>query len=155
MDHTTVWLRQQFGRKVFFPDRTTGEFTFPPSEVDNGDNFFVHGTPYQPVTTVPQVPIVTPSTSITDARPVFTSKKSAPVISLKVIQASMRRLPSGKVEFNQKSQTFIDIKEDTANVNYISSAVQNKWGSNYVLVTSDGLAIDDCSGATGRYYIYV
>jgi hypothetical protein len=43
----------------------------------------------------------------------------------------------GKAEFMPQTQTFVDVTESTANVIYITTAVQRKWGSQYVLVTSD------------------
>ena len=56
-----------------------------------------------------------------------------------------------KTEFMPQAQTFVDVTESTANVNYITSTVQRKWGSQYVLVTSDGLQIEDGSGTQGMY----
>ena len=55
----------------------------------------------------------------------------------------------GKAEVTPQTQTFVDVTESTAHVNYIASAVQRKWGSQYVLVTSDGLQIEDGSGTQG------
>lgn len=70
-------------------------------------------------------------------------------INVKVIQASMKRLSSGKCTFTHLSQTFVDVTESTANVNYIKNVVQKRWGYNYVLVTADGLEIEDSSGTQG------
>ena len=68
---------------------------------------------------------------------------------MKIVQASIRRLPSGKTEFIPQNQTFVDVTEATANLHYVSSAVQHKWGQDYALVTSDGLKVDDSSGTKG------
>ena len=70
-------------------------------------------------------------------------------LSVKIIQASMRRLAGGKVEFGHIGQTFLDVTEATANVHYIGNAVQRKWGNEYILVTADGLQIEDSSGTQG------
>lgn len=78
----------------------------------------------------------------------FTRK--SPSTNVKVVQATMKRLSSGKIEFTTQNQTFVDVTEITANLHYISSVVQRKWGSQYVLVTSDGLKIDDSSGTQGK-----
>ena len=59
-------------------------------------------------------------------------------------------LNAGKVEFSVAHQTFITISEPNANVNYIQSVVQQKWGREYILVTSDGLPIEDGSGTQGQ-----
>ena len=69
--------------------------------------------------------------------------------NVKIIQASVRHLPSGKLEFSPQNQTFVDVMEATANLHYVSSAVQRKWGQEYTLVTSDGLKVDDSSGTKG------
>ena len=44
----------------------------------------------------------------------------------------------------------MDVTEATANLHYVSSAVQRKWGQEYTLVTSDGLKVDDSSGTKGE-----
>ena len=50
------------------------------------------------------------------------------------------------------NQTFVDVTEATmANVNYITAAVQHRWGPDHSLVTSDGLQLDDSSGTQGEY----
>ena len=79
------------------------------------------------------------------------STKKAQTMNVKVIQATIKRLPGGRCEFCHIGQTFVDIIESTANVHYIRSAVQKRWGSDHVLVTADGLEIEDCSGTQGIY----
>ena len=81
----------------------------------------------------------------------LTARRCRHYINVKVIQATMKRLSSGKCEFVHLGQTFVDVIESTANVNYIKSVVQNRWGSNYILVTADGLEIEDSSGTQGSY----
>ena len=62
----------------------------------------------------------------------------------------MKRLSNGEVEFMAQNQTFVDVTETTANLHYIiSTAIQRKWGPEYVVVTSDGLKLDDSSGTQG------
>ena len=70
-------------------------------------------------------------------------------MKVKVVQATMKKLPSGKMEFKSENQTYVTVTEGTANLDYVSQAVQRKWGSHYVLVTSDGLKLDD--SAQGIY----
>ncbi len=50
---------------------------------------------------------------------------------------------TGQPDFSQLNQTFVTVTDITANVDYISSAVQRKWGADHVLVTADGLRLDD------------
>lgn len=61
----------------------------------------------------------------------------------------MKRLPNGKAEFSAENQIFISVSEGNANVHFIQNVVQQKWGRSYVLVTSDGLSIEDSSGTQG------
>ena len=71
--------------------------------------------------------------------------------SVEIIQASMKRLANGKADFVPQNQTFVDLCEATANVNYVTSVIQQKWGSDHFLVTSDGLQLDDSSGTQGEH----
>lgn len=70
-------------------------------------------------------------------------------ISVKVVQAGFKRQSGGRPEFTPQNQTFVDLTEATANVNYVTSVIQRRWGTEYVMVTSDGLKIDDSSGTQG------
>ena len=70
-------------------------------------------------------------------------------VIVKIVKATMTTGLNGKPEFTPLTQTFVDVTESTANTNYILNAVQRKWGSQYVIVTSDGLQIDDGSGTQG------
>lgn len=67
---------------------------------------------------------------------------------MKVVQAHLEK-EAGRVEFQMEGQTFVDVTEATANVENILNTVQDNWGDNYVLVTNDGLEIEDCSGTQG------
>ena len=60
----------------------------------------------------------------------------------------------------------MELTEATANMQYVTSAVQHEWGAEYVVVTSDGLPIPDSSSTQGMlctlsmylhhyYYLYV
>ena len=82
-------------------------------------------------------------------KPIFSAKKE-PTVSVKVVQAQLTRSSSGKAEFQRQGQLFIDVTEATANVPYISSAIQKKWGNDYLLVTVDGLEIKDSAGTQGN-----
>ena len=48
-----------------------------------------------------------------------------------------------------ESDRCFDVTEATANFHYISSTIQRKWGQEYILVTYDGLKLDDSSGTQG------
>lgn len=146
-------MQKQFGRKVYFPDPSTSQFDFG-NDLDDGDNLVVRGMKRQSTGAVGSHFDPSPASSscnvVTPSRPVFTTKRPLE-FNLKVIQATMKRLHRlGKVEFTQQCQTFIDIREDTANAIHITSMIQIKWGNDYVLVTKDGLPIEDCAGTKGN-----
>ena len=79
-------------------------------------------------------------------KPILPSKKEQSV-KVKIVQATMKKT-TGRPEFTQLNQTFITVTDTTANVDYISSAVQRKWGADHVLVTADGLRLDDSAQGT-------
>jgi len=45
--------------------------------------------------------------------------------------------------FKYLIQTFLWIVESTANLEYVVAIVQKRWGSEYVIVTNDGLKVED------------
>ena len=105
----------------------------------------------------PSVPIATPGSSgmssgnnATPLRQIVPfAKKGSNTINVKVVKAAMKHLGKGKVEFSSRGQTYIDVTDSTANVHYITNAVQQKWGTGFQLVTADGLALEDSSGTQG------
>ena len=123
-------------------------------------NLLVEGAP--PVNQTQAVPCSTPfrggpqsssSTNHPMYKPIFSAKKE-PTANVKVVQAQLTRSSSGKAEFQRQGQLFIDVTEATANAPYISNAVQKKWGNDYMLVTADGLGIEDSAGTQGNSYLY-
>ena len=148
LDPLTVWLREEFGNRAFFPDSSNVKFDLPNDIVRLSISLVVEGAdPAVPGTSSSAVPVATPSVS---ARPSFFSTGGKrQTLNVKIIQASMKRNVGGKVEFVHLSQTFVSITESTANVDYVASVVQRRWGSGYVLVTGDGLEIEDSSGTQG------
>ena len=85
-------------------------------------------------------------------RPTFSFKKTAGSVSVKIVKASyLKSFIGGKGEFQKLGQTYVSVSEATANVRYISSVIKEKWGEDYVLVTSDCLELEDSSGTQGKY----
>ena len=72
------------------------------------------------------------------SRSPFTAKLKSINAIVKVVQASVSKAANGKLEFQKKGQAFVNVNEKTANVHYITSVIQKKWGEEYVLVTDDG-----------------
>ncbi len=52
-----------------------------------------------------------------------------------------------------ETQLYIDISEHTANVEHILREARGRWGDNYVLVTIDGLELQDSEGTKGMLFI--
>lgn len=75
--------------------------------------------------------------------------KPTSIANVKVVQAKFKKLPNGWPDFTILSQTFVEIYETTPNVTYLSSVIKEKWGAEYLLVTSDGLQINDTTGTQG------
>ena len=146
-----MWLQEGFGSRAFFLDAMNAKFDLSNTVAHVSLSLIVEGSdPAVPGTSSGSVHVITPPVT---PRPItlsaFGSKKMQ-TLNVKVIQASMKRLASGKCEFVHLGQTFVDITESTANVNYIKNVVQKRWGSNYILVTADGLEIEDSSGTQGK-----
>ena len=45
-----------------------------------------------------------------------------------------------------QSEMFVKVTESTSNVPFISNVIQSSWGDKYMLVSNDGLEIQDSSG---------
>ena len=66
--------------------------------------------------------------------------------SVKVIRAIMDASRSGKME----AQMHLDITESTANVEHVTREVQQRWGEQYRVVTTEGLELEDCEATQGK-----
>ena len=136
VDPETAYLKEEFGQRAFFPD-SNHEFNLPTCVGVTIFSLMVEGSFLGSRSVALSS---TPGSSGT--RPVFSGKKELSV-KVKVVQASTKKLSSGKVEFTRENQTYVTVTEATANVDYVTQAIQRKWGFNYVLVTADGLKFDD------------
>ncbi len=81
------------------------------------------------------------------------SGSKEPTVNIKIVRAKMDSSRSGKVEFSQEAQMHLDVAESTANVNHILREVHQRWGEEYVIVTVDGLELEDCEGTKGKHVI--
>ena len=59
--------------------------------------------------------------------------------------------PGGKPEFQCTGQMYIELTDTTANVGQVCEAVRRQWGSEYTIVSVEGLEIDDTLATQGRY----
>uniref|UniRef100_A0A1X7VJI3 Uncharacterized protein n=1 Tax=Amphimedon queenslandica TaxID=400682 RepID=A0A1X7VJI3_AMPQE len=154
----TVWLREQRGARVFFPNLSKTSFDVP-SDVEC---LIAMGTPSDGVGVVSSQPsgsgFSTPILSGTTrsmlcpSRPVF-SKKSIDggTANVKIVQAHfVKSTGKGPNKFLPTTeQIFVPVKESTANVLHVTEIMQDSWGTEYVLITSDGLRIQDSAGTRG------
>ena len=154
IDIKTVYLKAEFSPKVFFPHQGSNTFSFTSDVGDTIISLTVHGLP-----SFIKRPIIhqeKPSRSF-DYRFVRTSKKAGPsgTYSLKVMRAEVSRMSTGKISLENSTtgQTFILLDETTANVDFINCEVQKVWGKKYIIVTGNGLPIEDSSGTQGTTVI--
>ena len=143
VDPDTVYLKEEFGQRAYFPD-SNNEFNLPSCVGFTIVSLIVEGSflgsrPVGQMGTNTISP--TPGPSLAH-RPIFSTKKESSV-KVKVVQATLKKSPLGQLEFIRENQTYVTVTEGTANVDYVSQAIQRKWGFTYVLVTSDGLKLDD------------
>lgn len=57
-------------------------------------------------------------------------------------------------EFHVMGQTYIEITDSTANLEYILGVITQRWGNGYTLVTSDGVPLEDSPTTQGTTYKY-
>ena len=138
----TVWLKQEFGRRCYFPDQT-GNFQFDQEVGHAVFSLVVEGAPRGSqsgsCSTGPATNTLQPF-----YKPIASKKECA--FNVKVVKATMNKLANGKVEFQRLEQAHIRIDDRSANVHAVNSAVQAKWGAEFVVVTGDGLEVDDSAG---------
>ena len=121
------------------------EFATPHSTLTSRPSTSLSSTSWRPSGPVPPV-----------FRSIVSSRKgSAASVNLTLIYASMERGPLGKPHFVPLSQTYLEVTEKTARVSDIADHVQNSWGEDVggdelVLVTADGLRLEDSEGTRGQ-----
>ena len=130
LDPATLWLHEEaHGNRAFFPDSHITRFLLNDDVGVLITNLVAMGSPVPTTSLASSVParmsaaLAEPSTSglhISQAQ--FTDSRKAQTTNVKIMQASMKRLANGKVEFLAHTQTFVDVTEVTANLHYTSSA---------------------------------
>ena len=56
----------------------------------------------------------------------------------------------GKPDFTYTGQLYIELTESTANVAQVCEAVRRQWGTEYTVVSTEGLEIDDSLATQGQ-----
>ena len=148
-----MWLQEEFGNRAYFPDTSGTSFDLPLEVGLTMPSMVVQGQPNQAPNTSNMTTVATPGPSSgPSSRPPFTARRSVPSVSVKVVQATMSRLASGKPTFNKIGQTYIDVTDATASVSYVKHIMRQRWGAEYTLVTLDGLELEDSSGTQGECF---
>ena len=150
-------MQEEFGPKAFFPDSSGNSFRFSSDVGDTILSFIVKAASASKASPLVLSAVERSSSDVRwqpSQRPTFSSKKGGSV-SVKIVKASFSsKYSGGKREFEKLGQTFVSVTETTANVIYVSSVIRQKWGEEYVLVTSDGLQLEDSGGTQGKYTIF-
>ena len=170
MNPSEVWLRDEIDGAAYFPLQN-GNFDLSSQGVSRYATLIVEG-PTVPVSTparnnLPRNHLQGPSVSLSSTPGTHSSTplhsfsapntsssfqsviapRRVPSFSLKVIKADVHRIGK-KIDFQPQSQIFIDLVDSTANVDGV---VQCRWGSDYILVTQDGLQLEESPATQGSY----
>ena len=173
VDVSEVWLRDNVTDDAFFPELDGG---FLIADIADYSVLNVEGpesTSLSSDSPLPRRPSQRSGSSMTTsstiapspAPPSFRSvcppgtKKTAS-FALKIIKAKVHKKNKKKLDFEVQSATHFDITDSTANVACILDCVKRKWGEDYVIVTSDGIEIEDSPSTQGKsrftlYYNYI
>ena len=68
---------------------------------------------------------------------------------MKIVQAHLSFTSGGKPRFQPVGQMYVPVHETTANVPHVLSAVQQEFGQSYIIVTADGIELQDSPGTQG------
>ena len=137
------------------PD-ANGDFNLPQNEISYGTTLHVEGSDYSilPVVVV-AVAVENRQSSPSTFQSIIPAKRCNLFArySLKVVKATISGKAGNKPVFNNLEQIYVDLTDKTASAITIKSAVQDEWGDDYTVVTSDGLEVRDSAGTTGKVYI--
>ena len=145
-----IWLKDDIDGSAFFPseDGTFEGLVAYQTLLVQGEQIQSSHVASRTLNSTPTRPLDSETASGSAFRSVTRSSPSPVTYNLKVIKATMKKR-SKKVTFDPIHQMYLEIKESTANVHYISLAVTKKWGKGYMLVTNDGLQLEDTEATRG------
>ena len=74
-----------------------------------------------------------------------------PSYFLKIVKAKMAKPKAkGKITVEVLDQSFLEMTEKEANVAVVSKHIVETWGSNWILVSAEGIEIGDCPATRGE-----
>ena len=150
----TIWLQNSVSNRIFLPD-DGGAFSGISKDSSVGCyGLVINGVPLSSTATVSS-PSPTVAASSHDPPPFFKSvvSKRHGTVKLKIIAAHMSYSSNGKPQFQNQDSLFVDVDEASANATTLQKLVQEEFGGNYIIVSSDGLIIKDSPATRGKYTI--
>jgi len=69
--------------------------------------------------------------------------------SCKIIFATMQKNGKAQPQFTEIKQTFVSLDEQSANVSCVTKLAKEKFGEEIIIVSGNGLPIEDESGTKG------
>lgn len=157
-----VWLKDKSDDSGHFPGSEDGSFNL--NSIPPFTTMIVEGPPVSGFLpraqgTRRQSVVSTSSSAVRVASalpppPIYRSV-TAPkrvAITVKVVKARMKMLKkgSGNPEFESLSQMYIELTEATANITHVTEMVCKQWGTEYNVVSAEGIEIADSSATQGE-----
>ena len=65
-----------------------------------------------------------------------------------------KKVSAGNPEFDSLSQMYVDLTEITANITHVTEIVRNQWGTEYTVVSAEGIEIADSTATQGELRSY-
>ena len=172
VDPMEVWLRDESDDSGHFPGSEDGCFNL--NNISAFTTMIVEGPPVNGYFQRAQgtrgqsiVPSVVPTSgssvrvaSVLPPPPIYrsvTAPKKAPVVTIKVVKAKMKlskRGSTGNPEFDSLSQMYVELTEATANITHVTELVRNQWGTEYTVVSAEGIEIADSTATQGKLVIF-
>ena len=147
----TIWLQNVMNSRIFLPEDNVPGLT-------NDSSAIYYGLTINGVQSTSQIDVPTTSGLSTvhagnhDMLPRFKSvisKRHSNKTKLKIVAAYLSYSSNGKPLFESQDALFVDIDEANANSTSLAKIVQEEFGDNYIIVSSDGLMIKDTPATRG------
>ena len=151
-----AWLRDDIDDTAYFP-QPNGSFNVTSFATLNVEGPAQSGP--LPRSSLPRLSSAVTVSSTPPASPLptplfrsVTAPRRTPSFNLKILKAKLTKTSKHKPDFELFSQTYIELVDSTANLEYIKGVVQRRWGTGYTLVTSDGIELEDSPATQGILY---
>ena len=165
MDPSSVWLKDDIDDTGYFPVDDDGHFRLQdnsrvlpyctllvegPEQVSaTRSTMAMSSTNFNSPASSSHLPQYTSS----GFRSVLYSHKKIRSFNVKITKAILHK-KGRKPEFTATGQLYIEMLESNSNIQYALEAIRNKWGPDYILVSSDGLKIEDSAATRGIAIVY-